>query len=380
MKYIGSLTACILVLLANILYIIYYFLRDGFIDSIEFIGLPILLIIAWWVGKQYDKARILEKKSELERQEFERRNRLFQTIFETAPIGIALLDKSGKPVISNPKLQEFLGYTSIELSSMKLSQFSQQDDAELNMKLLNELLEGKIDHYHLEKRYYRKDGQLVWGQVTSSLFPISNNDGSNYIIGMVNDITERKIAEQRLMEAYQEMEILSNRDGLTKIANRRYFDEYLASEYMHSVRYHRPLSLILLDIDFFKEYNDHYGHLRGDDCLKQVAETIEMTINRPKDLVARYGGEEFVILLPETDMSGATVAAQKIRLAVEKLKIPHIGSSVHKYLTATLGISTLIFDTQSTPEDLIKQADKALYRAKQNGRNLIDTFNNEEKR
>ncbi|WP_077212717.1 GGDEF domain-containing protein [Bacillus dakarensis] len=374
MKYIGRLSACILVLVTNCFYIIYYYLRDGFIDSIEFVGLPILLVIAWWVGKQYDKSRLLEKKFELESKEFERRNRLFQTIFETAPIGIALLDKNGKPVISNPKLQEFLGYTGIELSAMSLSEFSQNDDAELNMKLLNELLEGKIDHYLLEKRYFRKDGQLVWGQVTSSLFPIPNNDGSNYVIGMVNDITERKIAEQRLMEAYQELEFLSNRDGLTKIANRRYFDDYFINEYNHSVRYHRPLSLILLDIDYFKEYNDHYGHVKGDECLIQVAETIETTINRPKDLVARYGGEEFIILLPETDINGAAVVAKKISLAIEKLKIPHIGSSVSRYLTATLGMSTLLVDSQSTPEDLISQADKALYQAKQKGRNAIEIY------
>ena len=195
------------------------------------------------------------------------------------------------------------------------------------MKLLNELLEGKIDHYVLEKRYFRKDGQLVWGEVTSSLFPSLNNE-SYYVIGMVNDITKRKIAEQQLKEAYQEMEHLSNRDGLTGIANRRYFDDYFVREYRHSVRYSRPLSLIMLDIDFFKQYNDQYGHLNGDVCLKQVASIIKKTINRPTDLVARYGGEEFTIILPETDRIGASVVAEKIRLSVKELNIPHIGSKL----------------------------------------------------
>ena len=114
---------------------------------------------------------------------------------------------------------------------MPFSKFSHPHDATLNMKLLNELLEGTIDHYLLEKRYFRKDGKVVWGNVTSSLFP-GFNDGSNDVIGMINDITERKITEQQLQEAYQEMEYLSNRDGLTGIANRRYFDDYLVRDIM----------------------------------------------------------------------------------------------------------------------------------------------------
>ncbi len=376
MKYKGRITAFILVLIINCFYITYYYLRDGYIGAIESIGLPIILLIAWWSGKQYDKIKLFEKKDELKSMELQNSNKLFQSMFEKAPIGIAILDRNGRPVISNAKLQEILGYTDTELSTMTFSDFSDSDDAKLNMKLLNELIEGKIDHYFLEKRYFRKDGQLVWGEVTTSLFT-SFNDESYYAIGMVNDITERKIAEQQLKEAYQEMEYLSNRDGLTGIANRRYFDDFLMREYAHSVRSSRPLSLIMLDIDFFKEYNDKYGHLSGDECLKQVASTIEKTIHRPKDLVARYGGEEFVIILPETDRIGASVVAKKIHSSVKELNIPHIGSNINKYLTVSVGISTLTLDSTSMPENLILEADKALYQAKQKGRNRVETYSNE---
>lgn len=376
MKYKGRMIALILVLIASSFYITYHFLRDGYFHTIELLGLPIMLLIAWWSGKQYDTVKLFKEKVELKSKELQRTQKLFQTIFENAPIGIALVNKNGIPVISNKKLQDMLGYTEIELSTMSFDNLSHPEDAKLNMKLLNELLEGKTDHYLLEKRYFRKDGQVVWGKVTSSAFP-DITDGSTYVIGMVNNITKRKITEQKLQKAYQEMEYLSNQDGLTGIANRRYFDNYLDREYVNSIQYSRPLSLIMVDIDFFKQYNDKYGHLEGDECLKQIASTLEKTINQSKGLVARYGGEEFVIVLPETDKINASVIAKKICAAVEELNIPHIGSNISKYLTVSLGVSTVISDSKSMPENLILEADKALYQAKQKGRNRVEIYSNE---
>ncbi|MGF6953402.1 diguanylate cyclase (GGDEF)-like protein/PAS domain S-box-containing protein [Neobacillus sp. B4I6] len=373
MKYKGSITAFILVLITNCLYITYYFSRDGYVDTIEFIGLPIMLTLAWWCGKQFDKVKLFMEKDRNQSKELQRINEQFQVIYEKSPIGITLMDKNSRPVMANPKLQDMLGYSEKELQNITFGDISHPDDTTIIMGLLNELLEGKIDHYQLEKRYYRKDGQLVWGKVTSSLFP-GKNDELSYVIGMVTDITERKVAEQHLIEAYQEMEDLSNRDGLTGIANRRYFDEYLIREWRQAVRYSKPLSLIMLDIDSFKEFNDTYGHMGGDECLKQVASILEETVKRRTDSVARYGGEEFAIILPETVINDACIVAEKIRSTVEELHIPHVGSNVSKFLTVSVGAATIIPDFNSNPEDLIREADRALYQAKQKGRNRVESY------
>lgn len=373
MKYKGRIAAFMLVLLIQCMDIAYYFSRDGYIDPIEVIGLPILLVLAWWGGKQYDKVKCLEEKDRYLRDELERNAKLFQAIYEKAPIGIALIDHNGRPVISNIKLQEMLGYSEKELYKMTFNEFSDSDDATTNMALLKDLIDGKIDSYQLEKRYYRKDGQLIWGNVTSTLFP-SENPQSFYVIGMVSDITQRKIAEQQLQEAYQEMEYLSNRDGLTNIANRRYFDKHLFIEWQRAKGYSKPLSLIILDIDFYKRFNDTYGHLAGDECLKQMASILEETVKRSTDVAARFGGEEFAVILPETDLIGASIVANHIQTAITALQIPHTDSIVSPFVTVSIGVATITPDLHSKPEDLIFITDKALYQAKQKGRNRIELF------
>ncbi|MBD2296089.1 diguanylate cyclase [Anabaena sphaerica FACHB-251] len=176
---------------------------------------------------------------------------------------------------------------------------------------------------------------------------------------------------QQLEAANQELKRLANIDGLTQIANRRCFDEVLFQEWKRLKREKLPLSLILCDIDFFKNYNDTYGHPAGDECLKQVAYIINQSINRPADLVARYGGEEFVLILPHTDTEGAVHIAEEIRSQITSAAIAHISSQVSQYVTISLGIATLIPNDQLYPESLISKADQALYQAKQSGRNCF---------
>lgn len=373
MKYTGRITAFILVLLINAMYIIYYFSKYGFVYIIEFIGLPIVLALAWYFGKQYDQAKFFAEKYKDQRNQLEKSNKKFQAIFEKAAIGIAIIDKNGNVILANPKLQGMLGYTEEELCSMNFGDFSHPDDTVVNLDLTRELSEGKIDQYTLEKRYFHKDGQIVWGKVTSSLFPGGTNE-SPYILGMVMDITARKLVEQELLEANQKLEDLSNNDGLTGIANRRYFDHYLDKEWRRAARYSKTLSLILLDIDFFKDYNDTYGHLYGDKCLKNVADVLKKTVSRSTDLVARYGGEEFVIVLPETDLSGASVIAEKIRSSVETLQIPHKASKVNNFITVSVGVYTITPDSNFDPQHLIHGADMALYEAKHKGRNRVESI------
>lgn len=175
-------------------------------------------------------------------------------------------------------------------------------------------------------------------------------------------------AQIELGKVNEELQLLASLDGLTKVANRRRFDEYLSQEWKRLVREQQPLSLILCDIDYFKGYNDCYGHQGGDNCLEQVAKSINCTLKRPADLVARYGGEEFAIILPNTFAQGALAVAQLIREQIQQLKIPHAGSEVSQYITLSLGVSTMIPTLDSSTEILIRQADEALYQAKREGR------------
>ena len=197
-------------------------------------------------------------------------------------------------------------------------------------------------------------------------------------LALKEEMDRRKAREQELLritrkleEAYAQLKQLSSLDGLTGIANRRYFDEYFEVEWRRAQREENPFSLIMADIDLFKAYNDNYGHLAGDTCLKQVASCMQSVIKRPGDLVARYGGEEFVVVLPETDLKGATMVAEEMRGAVEALMIPHAHSTVINYITISLGVAMTIPPRDGCREDLIKLADQALYQAKQGGRNRV---------
>ncbi|MDJ1173511.1 diguanylate cyclase [Roseofilum capinflatum] len=180
---------------------------------------------------------------------------------------------------------------------------------------------------------------------------------------------DQSILYQQLEKANQELYGLATSDGLTQLANRRYFDQLLYQEWQRLTREQQPLSLILSDIDFFKHYNDTYGHQAGDDCLKQVALAIQKGVQRPADLVARYGGEEFVVMLPNTPQSGAVAIAKRIQDHVQALQIRHQNSTASSVVTLSLGIATVVPVPEINPEWLLKAADEALYQAKAQGRN-----------
>ncbi|BAQ64082.1 diguanylate cyclase domain-containing protein [Geminocystis sp. NIES-3709] len=187
----------------------------------------------------------------------------------------------------------------------------------------------------------------------------------------VRDITERKKMELKLQEANKKLQLMANSDGLTQIANRRRFNDYLAQEWQRNKRQNQPLTLILIDIDCFKLYNDHYGHQKGDECLIQVAQAITKALYRHGDLVARYGGEEFAVILPNTNIEGGFKVAESLRNAIDSLAIPHQTSRITQHLTISLGLACVIPTAQNSLEDLISQADNALYTAKKEGRNRV---------
>jgi diguanylate cyclase (GGDEF)-like protein/PAS domain S-box-containing protein len=227
------------------------------------------------------------------------------------------------------------------------------------------------DH-EADYRALTRDGHYVW--IRDVVHVVRNDDGEvDSLVGFMFDITERKETEQKLMALQKELEELSFRDGLTGIANRRMFDSIMEVEWTNARRNNQPLSLIMIDIDYFKPYNDHYGHIQGDDCLKQVGQALSSAATRARDLFARFGGEEFVLVLPETDAASAKIVAERCRNLIFKEQIPHEKSPVSQILTVSLGVGTIIPTHKDQPLTFIEAVDRLLYQAKQSGRNRVTT-------
>jgi diguanylate cyclase (GGDEF)-like protein len=207
-----------------------------------------------------------------------------------------------------------------------------------------------------------KDGAVV----EAYSYPVLGKDnGEQYgRIWTFRDITE-------IRHYWDMLEELSTTDGLTGIANRRRFDDFFEREWRRSTREYSNLSLLIIDIDHFKQFNDRYGHLAGDDCLRQVASVIAKTVKRAGDLVARYGGEEFACVLPGTGREGALRIAGEITNNITSLNIPHEDSPVAGQVTVSIGVATAVVEKGQEYSDLIKKADQCLYYAKQQGRNRV---------
>lgn len=187
----------------------------------------------------------------------------------------------------------------------------------------------------------------------------------------VRRLIQQSQIQRQLEAANRELQRLVTIDGLTQVANRRRFEEYFFQEWQRMAREQMPISLILCDVDFFKFYNDTYGHQAGDRCLQEVAIAIKNTVKRPADLVARYGGEEFAVILPKTDMEGAILIAETICSVVRKLAFPHMNSQVSSYVTISAGVATKIPQPGSDLQAIIAMADQALYQAKTAGRDRV---------
>lgn len=185
------------------------------------------------------------------------------------------------------------------------------------------------------------------------------------------EISDRLAIEAALQTANKELERLAHMDGLTQVANRRSFDHCLAQEWRRMAREQNPLTLILCDVDFFKGYNDTYGHQAGDDCLRNVAKAVSTVLKRSTDFIARYGGEEFAIILPNTSFVGAMHVATEMRAAVQAQEIVHCASSISQFVTLSIGISTVVPVIEVSPQSLLAAADRALYKAKLGGRDRV---------
>jgi len=242
-----------------------------------------------------------------------------------------------------------------------------EDDRDRVVNFCVSQSQAGVDH-EADYRAMTKDGRYVW--IRDVVHVVRKDNGEvDSLIGFMFDISERKQTEQKLIELQKELEQLSFNDGLTGLANRRKFDLSMEIEWRNAKRTGQPLSLIMVDIDYFKQYNDHYGHLKGDDCLKLVGKALRETASRARDFVARFGGEEFVLVLPDTDNQAALAIAERCRAAIAALQIPH--AQADHQLSISLGVDTIVPKPQDQLLDFINRVDRRLYLAKQKGRDCV---------
>ncbi len=336
------------------------------------------------IRKKYDDLRlqmddILMETTERSNRivmESEISNLIMSQVFNASNDGIWAIDRNFKVIRVNQRLIHLLKKPINEIIGGKCYELFQEHCRSQEECPMKKILAGE--------RMLEQEKTLSFGTrkeipflVTST--PLLSLDQS--IIGLVetfSDITERKHAETMLQLANRELERQATEDGLTKLSNRRRFDDYLATEWRRQARAQGQIALILCDVDYFKNYNDHYGHQAGDDSLRFVADAIRKRVGRPGDLIARYGGEEFAIVMPETDLRGAFQVAENIRLELTKMAIPHAHSAAAPYITISSGIAVMFPNANNDPKTLIEMADQGLYRAKQNGRNCVINIEDEE--
>lgn len=273
----------------------------------------------------------------------------------------------------SPRWFAMMGYQAGELpSSMETwTTLAHPEDVAFLKETFEKLTTGGNEAFQVELRMLAQDGQWRWVQVRGRTVESDDKGAALRILGTLIDISKYKQVELALQKANEELQRLAALDDLTQIANRRRFDERLAEEWRRARRDGTYLSVMLCDIDFFKLYNDTYGHVQGDETLQAVAQCISGILKRPMDLVARYGGEEFALVLPNTDLQGAARVAGEVKAAVEALKIPHEQSEAGPYISLSYGVAAMIPESNAPGKTLIEQADKALYKAKAQGRNQI---------
>lgn len=302
----------------------------------------------------------------------------YRSILKASPDDITIIDLEGNILMVSQAAKKMFGYADDfdRFTEMKFSEFIVPEDLERaigNIRLMFTGVYVKPSEY----RGLRKDGSIFDIEVNSGLVLGANGQPTKIII-IARDISARKQTEQQVQNLLHQLEIEKNTaqlnsltDSLTGLSNRRYFDDALNVEFYRLKRSGSPLSMIMLDVDHFKKFNDRYGHLAGDDCLRQLGSKLKSLVSRAPDIVARYGGEEFVVILPETENQGAEALAERIRKEVENLGIPHADSDAADCITVSLGVVTVHFREFESPEHVVALADEAMYRAKREGRNRI---------
>ncbi|MGR5064133.1 diguanylate cyclase domain-containing protein [Photobacterium sp. DNB22_13_2] len=345
-------------------------------DSGEAIG---TLSISHDVTDWHEMQEVLKseiEKREVTEQELAQRNTLLDTILSASRDPIALYNEHGVYVGCNEPFARSLGYTQQSLLGKSSADVLEADKLELfrqtDQQVVQQGISVKTDDYVI-----LEDGTPIWYEVLKSPYR-DPTDGTTGVLMMARDVTERKMAEQQLADAIMELQELSFVDSLTKVANRRSFDEQLRKMWYSHIREKNPLTLILCDIDYFKAFNDNYGHQQGDFALREVAKVLRSVVKRETDEVARYGGEEFAFLLPNTSLDGGEVVATAIHQALAEKGLTHRYSDIATTLTVSLGVATLTPQPSQDYGKLVELADVALYKAKAAGRNCTMTMSEKE--
>lgn len=297
---------------------------------------------------------------------------LFRAMVDAQPESIALIDAQGRIIYANHAWVEFGRRNDLpapeawaELNYLQACQAAAKrgdPDGQIVASGIRDVLDGHTPAFQHEYPCHSPEKQRWFMMQATPL----HWAGQRYVIISHHDITERKLAEERV-------ETMAYMDGLTGIPNRRYFDAFMEQEWRRASRTHTPLALVMLDIDHFKQFNDHYGHQAGDECLRRIGRTLGRFAQRAGDMAARYGGEEFAVILANTELPQAAEIAEEIRAAIQALDIPHEHSPFGECLTASLGVAAIHPNRDEPPSCLIEAADQALYAAKAAGRNRVVT-------
>lgn len=327
---------------------------------------------------QGEKAALTVIKEITKRKSMERALReseeQYRFIAENSSDMIGRLSSDGSIVYISPSSKRILGYRNDELIGTNLFGKIHPEDRQILLEQYGNPreLSGIVTSSY---RMLHKNGDFIWAETT--VRPVKDKSGkSSGMMFATRDVTARRTIENQLRESNSLLRKLSSLDGLTGIYNRRAFDEFLKTEWAFACKHGTPISLLLLDIDYFKKYNDTYGHIQGDECLKSVARQLEAFFHDKGYFAARYGGEEFAVVLPNTDAQKASQVAEDFQAAIREMKIEHANSKVSEIVTISIGVSCVKPSDPEEMKQILEFADRALYKAKQNGRNRIEVCKN----
>jgi diguanylate cyclase (GGDEF)-like protein/PAS domain S-box-containing protein len=321
----------------------------------------ICMLLVYVVEVLINESRRLQVKV----QSSERR---FRLLAEASSDIIVLTNLEGKRSYVSPSVVEVLGWRPEDLLEGSYRELAHPDDVPALRRLFEDCLAGLAPRA-LEYRCRKPDGSYIWLESNPRLYHTADGAPAGFV-NVARDISWRKAREEELQRAFEDAKHLASTDPLTGVANRRHFDLVLEREWLRAAREQTRLSLLLMDVDFFKSFNDIYGHVTGDACLRNITRAVQRVLKRPADLLARYGGEELVVVLPSTDSDGALQIAEQIRRGVEDLEIPHTGNAGNR-VTMSIGCATLMPLPGSGSSELMLAADRALYQAKGFGRNNV---------